>query len=252
MGVKYSIAEIKNLVLSAFLILFVGILSFSTNVLSNISTLLNIAFAGSEEEVSSEEEELSVSALEKTIEEKLPMKEGFTNLSGSVMKTAGVRSFYNEEYGINITKDNYIIGVYPETSTDYEFEALKKMDAFCREEGIDLLYVNAPTKYLDDEVTIEEFGRRSFSNANADKLLGSLHSETEIDIMDLREEIRKEGKNISEMFYRTDHHWTSESGFWAAGKIVRRLNTDFGYGIDEKLFSRDQFEFTYYKGCLDR
>ena len=51
----------------------------------------------------------------------------------------------------------------------------------------------------------------------------------------IREKIREDGLDIYDMFYRTDHHWKTWSGLWAAGKIAAGLNECCGYDIDLSL-----------------
>ena len=57
-----------------------------------------------------------------------------------------------------------------------------------------------------------------------------------INYIDLRDNIRLEGKNSFDMFFRTDHHWTPDSGKWAAQAIAEKLNEDYDYDIDVTLY----------------
>lgn len=46
----------------------------------------------------------------------------------------------------------------------------------------------------------------------------------------------------SEMFYRTDHHWTAASGIWADGILCEHLNKTYGYDLDVSLFASENYD----------
>lgn len=59
----------------------------------------------------------------------------------------------------------------------------------------------------------------------------------------IREKIREDGLDIYDMFYRTDHHWKTWSGLWAAEKIAAGLNELRGYDIDLSLYDESRYTF---------
>ncbi len=75
---------------------------------------------------------------------------------------------------------------------------------------------------MDDGIFLREFGLECYSNKNADLFLKRI-SEAGVNTIDLREYILQDGLDIRKMFYRTDHHWVTCSGLWAAGKIAEGL-----------------------------
>lgn len=70
-----------------------------------------------------------------------------------------------------------------------------------------------------------------------------------INYIDLRDNIRLEGKNSFDMFFRTDHHWTPDSGKWAAQAIAEKLNEDYDYDIDVTLYDDSNYIYTEYKNA---
>ncbi len=100
-------------------------------------------------------------------------KESFINLNGRLAKFFGIRSYFKSK-GIYVSSDMWIMGGYSQTSTDYEIEQISDFKAFLDENGINLLYVNEPVKYIDDAVFEKEFGLQSFSNRNLDLFLSRL------------------------------------------------------------------------------
>lgn len=164
--------------------------------------------------------------------------------NGAVAKMLHMRGYYSD-LGIYITDDLSIISKSDQTTTDYEYQQMCQFKDFLDQQDIQLLYVNAPVKYLDDSVFQKEFGLDSYSNQNSDKLLSRM-KDADIECLDLREEIKQDHMEISQMFYRTDHHWTTRSGFWATRKIAETLNDKFGYHIDMALYDESQYRITEY------
>lgn len=169
------------------------------------------------------------------------------DLNGKIAEILNIRGLYND-IGIYITKDRYIVSPDEETSTDHEYLELTGLYKFLNDKGINLLYVNKPVKYIDDSLFEREFGVETYSNRNADKLIQRIKAEG-IPVADLRENIRAENLNVSDMFYRTDHHWTTRTGLWSAQKIAQALNDDCGYGIDIEIYDIDNFRISKWNDC---
>ena len=163
------------------------------------------------------------------------------------MKDLDVRGYYSG-IGLYVTDEQYIVSNYQQTSTDYEFEQLMSLKEDLDERGIELLYVNAPVKYVDDALMTGEFGVKSYSNWNADVFLNRIR-EAGVKYVDLRERLAVAGMNIYDMFYRTDHHWTTRSGLWAAKEVANALNQACGYHIDLDIYDEEKYEYTEYKSC---
>ncbi len=212
------------------------------------SQVLNSNEDGNKAQECDMEMNMTMNKIGKSTLETLPYKTELIKINGLFLKCAGVRSYYNNSLGMNITADGYNIGRYEETSTDYEFEEVFSLKKYLDEKGIKLLYVNEPTKYISDDYYKNQFGGESYINRNADRFLARI-KEAGIDYLDLRDEIEKESLNSMEMFYRTDHHWTVPTSEWAALKIANRLNEDFGYNIDLSLFDIERFNVVKYENC---
>ncbi len=188
--------------------------------------------------VGSVKEEFSVS---------MNLKKEFINLNGALARMLNMKGYYKKD-GIYVAENNYIVTGAAKTTTDYELEQMIRLQNYLNEKGIRLLYVNAPTKYTDDFIWEDEFGRDWYSNRNADLFLQRI-ANAGIDYIDLREELEADGMNIYDMFYRTDHHWTTKSGLWATSVLARTLNERCGYQIDCDIYNESNFSFTEYKNA---
>lgn len=177
----------------------------------------------------------------------LPFEERMLDINGALARIFHIRGLYSD-MGMYITRDYRVVSCYKETSTDYEYEQTVKLKEFLDKNGVHLLYVNKPTKYLNDGFFPGEFGEETYSNRNADKLIARLREE-DIPVIDLREEIVKENKDIKDVFYRTDHHWTTPSALWATGIIAEGLNEYCGYNIDTDLYNESNYDMQTWKKC---
>ncbi|MBR6419540.1 MAG: hypothetical protein IKS42_04335 [Oscillospiraceae bacterium] len=173
-------------------------------------------------------------------------------IRGSVVVSGKMQDDLYADRGVYVMrKDGVKITVSPSAETSGEFETAQ-LRAFCKyvtEQGMDFLYVNAPTKaWLDDSEFSEYFGVPTYSNANADRVMAALR-EADVPCLDLRENVKAEGKNIYEMFYHTDHHWRAESGLWASGVIAEELNRRYDYGLDLSRYAPENYEFKVYENA---
>lgn len=126
------------------------------------------------------------------------------------------------EYGVIIkdSKDNLH---FPSNDTNVEPYAQNTITFSnqLKEKNIPYLYIQAPNKDLKG-YTDKIVSEYNFSNKNADEFL-ELLNENNINIFDLREEIIKDNLNRKDLFYKTDHHWTTSTAFWAFTKIIDLL-----------------------------
>ena len=174
-------------------------------------------------------------------------KQSFVDLNGTMAKLLHMQGHYSS-MGMYVTDDNYIVSASAKTSTDYEYDQIMTLKSFLDEQGINLLYVNQPTKYVDDSLFSSSFGIESYSNRNTDLFLQRI-SEAGISTLDLREKMKEDGMDVKDMFYRTDHHWTTASGLWAAQKMAEGLNTYCGYSIDLSLYDPQNYVFKTWENC---
>ena len=84
-------------------------------------------------------------------------KRYFIDLNGWMAKTLGIRGYFSDE-GIYAADGGYLLSPAEKTSTDYEFEETMKLYTYLKKKGVNLIYVNEPTKCLDDSVFTRLFG----------------------------------------------------------------------------------------------
>lgn len=123
--------------------------------------------------------------------------------------------------------DGSLTFAYPRSAQQERIDAMVKLADFAAEQGVHLLFVQAPFKvdaYGDEEVN----GKLDFSNQNADELLSGLRTNG-IEVMDLRENLH-EAAPTSEayhrFFYQTDHHWRPQAALLATDLLAQRLESE--------------------------
>lgn len=101
------------------------------------------------------------------------------------------------------------------------------------------LYIEAPCKLceLDNRLPLADLCNQ---NEETDLLLEELAARG-IDVLDLRRSLHEAGLDHNDSFYRTDHHWTMETGLWAARTMAMEINGRYGLGLDDGLLAEEDF-----------
>lgn len=190
---------------------------------------------------------VTINMLEKEFANQIWNRKKLINLNGKIARRLHMQGFYSD-YGMYVIDGNYVVSPASYTTTDYEYSQTLGLKQFLDENGIHFLYVNEPVKYMDDSIFRKNFGVESYSNRNADMFLARIREE-EIPAIDLRNNINSEGRNVKDLFYRTDHHWTTRAGLWATQIIAGGLNEYCGYAIDTSIYDESNYSMTEWKEC---
>jgi hypothetical protein len=123
-------------------------------------------------------------------------------------------------------------------------DSIASFSAYLKKRGIPLLFVNAFCKPDLSECGFLR-GEQDGLNPSVDAFLAKF-KERSVDVMDLRAVAYAEGCSIAKMMYRTDHHWTTEGGFYAASKIIARICEILGCEVDSSVCDIGCYELTVY------
>lgn len=141
-------------------------------------------------------------------------------------------------------RNGYLTYVQPresEVSIKEIGDSLADFKAWLAEKNIPLLYVNAGSKVNPDDKQLTAWDMLSeYTNENGDALQEYLATKG-VDYMDMRQEMKQAGLDWYAAYYKVDHHWTTETGMWAAGVIAEKLNKDYGFAFDKALFDRNNY-----------
>lgn len=162
----------------------------------------------------------------------------FINMWSQTQSLSEAQLLDDAEYGV-IIKDKNGSLYFPASDvnvTPYAENTIKFAKTL-ENKKVPFIYIQAPNKYIEG-YTDEIVSEYNFSNKNATEFLNILKN-NKIDTLDLRELIIKENLDKESLFYKTDHHWTTSTAFWAYTKIVKCLNDKYDFDIDKNNFYTD-------------
>lgn len=154
---------------------------------------------------------------------------------------------YNPVIRLN---DGHLIDLISSKDVSENALAVEQLNLFCRELGIDYIYINYPEKVCVSEDR-DISGILDYSNQNADRFLKMLRA-SGVRYYDFRKFLHDEGMSHHGMFFVADFHWKPEFGLWAARHILRILSDDYGWEIspssqgNNEILSSDNFNSVVY------
>ena len=172
-----------------------------------------------------------------------------SNLLLGRMKFVELNAAFNKLVGMNIVsgtdsvvvmRNGYLTFEALPVNTDYAVQSTAYFAQTLKEKEINFLYVQCPSKENPDDNQLPH-GIEDNYNINADSLIKGL-SERNVPYIDLRENLNSEFDNYYSCFFKTDHHWTPETGVWASGKIADKLNNEYRLGISAAIGNLDNYK----------
>lgn len=171
-------------------------------------------------------------------------KFSFVNLNGAVSNVLG-QPLMNDVIKLNngylLTTMNYFSD---DILQEYAYSIIRFND-YLNKRGTAFVYASTPytsSKY-DSQLPagIEDYG-----NDNTDRFMEMIQSAS-VDTIDFRETMHEDGIDQYDMMYRTDHHWTTEAGFYAYGILEDYIVEKTGCNVDERVSDIKNYTVTTYK-----
>lgn len=174
----------------------------------------------------------------------LPAENLFIEINGLYERILGKHVVIDKEKAYTVVKLNngYLTFVNQPYDQQSNAEALKKLYAELQQLEIEFLYVQAPYKINKEDPQLPSYVK-DYANANADQLLSYI---SEIPYIDLRKEMVDDRLSWYNSFFKTDHHWTPQTGFWAAKRIVLRMQNEWGWNLPVQLLNNNNYFFEQY------
>lgn len=114
------------------------------------------------------------------------------------------------------------------------------------QQGKSFLFVLAPSKTYQHDQNFP-VGFDDTANEDAEIFLKRLE-ENQIAYVDLRSEMESDGISYEDAFYVTDHHWTTQTGFWAYTKILDALQENGSIPeVDSFYTDPENYQFRVYE-----
>ena len=173
-----------------------------------------------------------------------PCKMQFIEFGHFINKLIGGNIFLNLDGLIRF--DNGYFGFIVSDKDSFEEDGKRTVDfaKYLEKQKIKFGYILCPSKFSKFKKELPQ-GMVDYSNENADSFLKVLY-DNNINVLDLREDLNKEFPDHFGAFFKTDHHWKPETGFWASQKIIKFLNQQLGQNLDENIIKKENFNFKTY------
>lgn len=120
---------------------------------------------------------------------------------------------------------------------------IKELQNVTEENGAEFLYCAAPVKELFEGMPAN---METSLKTSYDKFIADLNK-ADVPAIDLSVALKENGIQESEMFYNTDHHWKTTSGFTATKAICDELEARYGFQYDKKLTDINNYNIKTYK-----
>ena len=108
------------------------------------------------------------------------------------------------------------------------------------ERGIPMLYVCPPEKVEEHDPYLPA-GVTDHGDENVRIFFDAL-SAYDVSYLNMNALLREEGRSRYDFFYRTDHHWNAQGGFYAFQKIAEWLDEEAGIPVDPLVTDPASYE----------
>ncbi len=127
-------------------------------------------------------------------------------------------------------------------------QSMLKLKLHLKDRNTDILYNQAPCKVINGYTQLP-IGINDFTNQAADDFISGL-MQFKIDYFDLRQNVVKNEIDKNKLFYKTDHHWTTETAFLCFTKVVDKLNYDYNFEIEEFYADSSNYNKVLFKNSF--
>ena len=168
------------------------------------------------------------SAFESEFSNVIFKKELFVEGYGLIQKNIGklVVNDIDPLKTVYLDNNGFLQWVYPKINTSPYIKKVVKFNKMLKVKKIPMLFVLAPFKNIKGYTKLP-ISIRDYSNENSDEFIAGLQSNG-VSWLDLRAKLEKDHLNKAELFYKTDHHWKSKTGFWAYQTTLPYINKVLG------------------------
>lgn len=167
----------------------------------------------------------------------------FVNFNGLMRNILG----QHEMNGVVKLNNGYLLTTFdflPEEEIEERAIALKNFNDYLKSSDTKLLFAVTPytsSKYAPQlPIGIDDCG-----NDNLDRLVMA-SKDKGVEVMDFRKVMYEEGIDQYSMMYKTDHHWTTQAGFYAYTKVLEWIKENVSVEVDDKVADLNNYTITTY------
>jgi len=190
------------------------------------------------------------STIESAVTDELTYHDAMINLNGFKEKLFGTRVILKDDAMIVKSDSGSLVDVeeiIEEADLLSSAKLIKQLQLVSELYEAKFLYCAAPRKVFFEKVP-GNVPNHSFENYNT--FLAQLNK-LNVPCINLTETLKNSDYTASELFYYTDHHWTTRAGFLAAEAICEALSEHNRFDYCEQYYDLNQYDkMTYYDWFL--
>ena len=220
----------------------IGILSVTVNFIPLFGGIYKAAIAsdtGSRNSISTKIEK-AIKSSNSMLSKNIVGLEYFIEVYGGTQRLINKKFILDDDIGY-ILKDEEGNLHFPVYNYDTKINANKVVEIkkYFDEINIPFSFVLVMPKD-DDNRTEFKKGMEIYINStkNSNNFMSVLQ-DNQINYLDLRKSAVDTKLNIVDSFFKTDHHWKTETAFWAFNELVNYINVTYGINLDENNFYTD-------------
>ncbi len=186
------------------------------------------------------------------VTEQVAGKHGFVDAYGYVQLLLGKE----EEGNFETVKDregklHYTYFAEEINDTEELARRAGRLSRMLEAEGTKLLCVMPPDKFIAGHTRFSAGLPYHMANETADDFLRRLEGE-DVKALDLRKDLADSGLEMSRVFFRTDHHWRTETAFWAASRFCDWMGEAYGEEMDPEGYFKEpgHYRFITYENAF--
>lgn len=187
------------------------------------------------------------SRIQSAYSENFKLKTGFIELNGLVHRVLGQR----EMNSVIKLKNGMLHEAIAQADVTRASQSCIELHQALEARGIPFIVTMAPSKVSNQDLTqILPAGNYDYGDFNASSFMVPLQS-AGVNTLDLRVSAANQGLNIPSMFFKTDHHWLPETGFWAAQQIINQIDPFTEKTASQQMvMDPSNYQTVTYPNCL--
>lgn len=126
-----------------------------------------------------------------------------------------------------------------------------RLNEYVKSRGAKLLVVLPPSKVLGDLCSLDQSWPVNDPNPRIDRMLNLLQ-QGGVAAIDLRTTLLDSGEPLENLFFKTDHHWTTLAAFYSTQEIVDTIAQRFGddWDPDDYYTDLNNYNSYTYQNCM--
>lgn len=189
---------------------------------------------------------LSESDIELAVENVFPFSNEVKEIYGLSNKIISPNEKVTGSTAIIKDGDGFLFFIGPASieTVDYAKNKIVELNDYCHSLDTEFAFIYYPSK-SNSNVISTEYG----IDTNLEEIRYDFISYLEkngIDYLHIRELLEGDGYKTKDVFYKTDHHWTTNAGLYSARAIVNYLNDEYGYRLNNSDLDENEFSYIYY------